>query len=555
MDLRLVPGRIARLVFGVALVLALGTAGVAVATVPGGGAVSAESVAATDAQVFVSMSPQRMLDTRPEYGPIGVPVGKPLGDSETLNLRFKGAGKPLPAAAVAAVINVTIDDDATKKSFMTVWPEGEPRPVSSVNNAEPGFISANSTIAKLGTNGGINIYNDEGAVNVVVDLVGYMIPVSEVTGLAGNKFLVGDGAPSAGTGAIGDTYFDTATKDLYSPKTSGGWGSPVANLGGGQDGQDGANGSSFLSGSGAPSGALGQNGDTYVDTSTGNVYKRAGGSWSSTGTSLKGPKGDKGDKGDAGTAGTNGSSFLTGTTPPTGADGKDGDSWVDVNTGIVYHRTSGTWSPIGASLKGPQGIQGVKGDKGDAGAPGAPGAGAEVGTTTPTGACSPNGLLHVNINTGEIVVCVSGAWSGAVAVRNTIDGATSYADSGVAPVFTDLDGTFRTVATFTAPVPGGTYILDGNATVGQNSLVALSALANIECAWFNSGPTQAGPSSSGSLIAQISLLGSPNTVNLEAKAKTVVAGTATLRCRFSGVALSLGGFRSSGWSFEATRTA
>jgi len=84
--------------------------------------------------------------------------------------------------------------------------------------------------------------------------------------------------------------------------------------------------------------------------------------------------------------------------------------------------------------------------------------------------------------------------------------------------------------------------------VGQNSLLALSALANIECAWFNSGPTQAGPSSSGSLIAQVSLLGSPNTVNLEAKAKTVVASTATLRCRFSGVALSLGGFRSSGWS-------
>jgi len=156
---------------------------------------------------------------------------------------------------------------------------------------------------------------------------------------------------------------------------------------------------------------------------------------------------------------------------------------------------------------------------------------------------------------GEIVVRVWGPWSGAVAVRNTIDGATSYADSGVAPVFTDLDGTFRTVATFTAPVPGATYILDGNATVGQNSLVALSALANIECAWFNSGPTQAGPSSSGSLIAQVSLLGSPNTVNLEAKAKTVVAGTATLRCRFSGVGLSLGGFRSSGWSFEATRTA
>jgi len=76
-------------------------------------------------------------------------------------------------------------------------------------------------------------------VNVVVDLVGYMIPVSEVTGLAGNKFLVGGRCAERRTGAIGDTYFDTASKDLYSPKTSGGWGSPVANLGGGQDGQDG----------------------------------------------------------------------------------------------------------------------------------------------------------------------------------------------------------------------------------------------------------------------------------------------------------------------------
>src|SRR5215207_7407786 len=97
--------------------------------------------------------------------------------------------------------------------------------------------------------------------------------------------------------------------------------------------------------------------------------------------------------------------------------------------------------------------------------------------------------------------------------------------------------------------------LDGNTTIGQNALVALAALANVECAWFNSGGTQAGPASSQSAIAPLSLLGSPNTVNLEAKAKTVVVSTATLRCRFSGVPLSLGGFRSSAWSFEATRTA
>ena len=210
MSFRQVPGRMFRLMLGVALVLAL-TAGAAVALVPQGDGVGAQSVASTDAQVFVSLSPVRVLDTRPQFGPIGVPVGQPLGDSQVLNLRLKGAGKPLPAEAVAAVLNVTIDADATQKSFMTVWPEGEARPNASVNNAEPGFISANSTIAKLGANGGINIYNDDGAVNIAVDLVGYMIPVSEVTGLAGSKFLVGDTVPGSGTGANGDMYFDTAT--------------------------------------------------------------------------------------------------------------------------------------------------------------------------------------------------------------------------------------------------------------------------------------------------------------------------------------------------------
>jgi len=89
----------------VALVLALGTAGVAVATVPGGGA-GQRGVRGRDRRAGVRVHESaaharhasRVRADRP------VPVGKPLGDSETLNLRFKGAGKPLPAAAVAAVI-------------------------------------------------------------------------------------------------------------------------------------------------------------------------------------------------------------------------------------------------------------------------------------------------------------------------------------------------------------------------------------------------------------------------------------------------------------------
>ncbi len=45
----------------------------------------------------------------------------------------------------------------------------------------------------------------------------------------------------------------------------------------------GINGTSFLQGSGVPSGALGSNGDTYLNLTTNNIYFKSAGSWSITG--------------------------------------------------------------------------------------------------------------------------------------------------------------------------------------------------------------------------------------------------------------------------------
>jgi hypothetical protein len=50
----------------------------------------------------------------------------------------------VPATATAALINITLDQNATLQSFLTVWPTGEPRPLTSTNNAQPGLIAANS---------------------------------------------------------------------------------------------------------------------------------------------------------------------------------------------------------------------------------------------------------------------------------------------------------------------------------------------------------------------------------------------------------------------------
>jgi hypothetical protein len=83
---------------------------------------------------FIGVEPVRVLDTRPpDNGPIGVPAAGALLGGEQINLPITTAAPnaksaPLPANATSVLLNVTIDGDATEKSFLTVWPEGTPRP-------------------------------------------------------------------------------------------------------------------------------------------------------------------------------------------------------------------------------------------------------------------------------------------------------------------------------------------------------------------------------------------------------------------------------------------
>ena len=138
------------------------------------------AISQANARAFVGLTPTRVLDTRV---PIGVSTKAPLGAGATLVLPIVGA-TPVPSVATGVAINVTVDADASSKSFLTIWPTGQVRPNSSANNAEPGLISPNFSFAELGTDGSISIYNERGAVNVIIDVVGYLVPLSEIEGLA-----------------------------------------------------------------------------------------------------------------------------------------------------------------------------------------------------------------------------------------------------------------------------------------------------------------------------------------------------------------------------------
>jgi hypothetical protein len=144
---------------------------------------AASPSAAADAEVFVSVSPTRVFDTRV---PIGTATARPLTGGQQIDLPLTGPAlnrpsAPLPPGATAAVLNVTIDQDASEKAFLTIWPTGEPRPNTSVNNAEPGVVTPNETTARLGANGSISIYLQQGAANLAIDVSGYLMPAAPPT--------------------------------------------------------------------------------------------------------------------------------------------------------------------------------------------------------------------------------------------------------------------------------------------------------------------------------------------------------------------------------------
>lgn len=111
-------------------------------------------------------------------------------------------------------------------------------------------------------------------------------------GTDGATWRSGAGAPSGALGADGDFYFDTSTDDVYE-RASGTY-TIIANIKGSQgpagadgadgtngtDGTNGVDGATWRDGSGAPSNALGVDGDYYLDDDTGDVYNRASGTYS-----------------------------------------------------------------------------------------------------------------------------------------------------------------------------------------------------------------------------------------------------------------------------------
>ena len=121
----------------------------------------------------------------------------------------------------------------------------------------------------------------------------------------------------------------------------------------------------WYTGEGPPSDELGSNGDSYLDLTTGDVYKRDPNTWTKVGN-IKGDDGKQGSK------------IHTGSGSPKAALGDIGDLYLDTKTGDVYEKTENGWVKV-ANLQGPAGPSGPKGPKGTDGTGGSGGDGTGTG--------------------------------------------------------------------------------------------------------------------------------------------------------------------------------
>ena len=118
---------------------------------------------------YTPLAPVRVLDTRDGTGGFTSPVGA----GQDIALQVTGQNG-VPATGVTAVVLNLTATGPTASSYVTAYPDGQPRPTQGSNlNFTKGETIPNLVTVPVGSDGKIDLYNNAGTVNLVADLQGY----------------------------------------------------------------------------------------------------------------------------------------------------------------------------------------------------------------------------------------------------------------------------------------------------------------------------------------------------------------------------------------------
>jgi len=132
------------------------------------------AVVPSDGARFHALAPVRILDSR---GPTGGWSAKLVAGSPK-ELTVTGGVAAVPGTVEAVVVNVTATGGSAP-SFLTAYPAGGAPPITSNLNFAAGQTIPNLVTVKVGAGGKVAFANAAGAVDVVVDLVGYFDKAAE----------------------------------------------------------------------------------------------------------------------------------------------------------------------------------------------------------------------------------------------------------------------------------------------------------------------------------------------------------------------------------------
>jgi hypothetical protein len=278
-----------------------------------------------------------------------------------------------------------------------------------------------------------------------------------------NTILSGVGAPSNAIGIDGDFYIDTKNLNIYGPKMKKKWPAAVSlkgtNGSAGTDGKSGSDGKTITNASNVagPSGAQGFQGVPGIPGDIGQKGDQG----------LRGEVGATGEQGIAGPAGAQGSIGLTGTIGIQGPAGF-GSQGAPGATGAIGAQgpsgATGSQGPAGSGATGAQGAAGPTGATGATGSVGATGSTGAQGATGPTGLTGAQGTAGAPGATGG-----TGLTGNAGATGNTgtqgVQGENGFSQITWTPILTwnlqtDVAGQYTDSPTFASLLIGKTYYVN-----------------------------------------------------------------------------------------------
>lgn len=149
--------------------------GAAVAITLGAGGVGlvGASKSSGERAVFTAIEPCRLADTRPDF--LVGDKATPWGPGEVFTVQATGSNgecSGIPSDAVAVGLNVTAVDPSML-TYLSFFPGGDVPNSSSLNPAPDQPPTPNAVTVDLAAGGSFDVFNLQGEVDVVIDVVGY----------------------------------------------------------------------------------------------------------------------------------------------------------------------------------------------------------------------------------------------------------------------------------------------------------------------------------------------------------------------------------------------